>query len=58
MNVSYDNEELKPFMEPEQDFSDLNRIGPTRAHAHAHTHTHTINPMIHLVHNLDLCFTN
>lgn len=29
MNAGYENEELKPFNELEQDFSDLERIGQT-----------------------------
>ena len=27
MNVSYENDELRPFEEPSQDFNDLYRIG-------------------------------
>lgn len=36
MNVGYEDKDLEPYKEPEQDFNDLKRIGQT------HTHTHTL----------------
>lgn len=36
MNVGYEDKELKSYNEPEQDFSDLKRIGQTLTHTHTH----------------------
>lgn len=30
MNVGYEEEEIKPYLEPEPDFSDTKRIGQTQ----------------------------
>lgn len=33
MNVGYEDKDLEPYKEPEQDFNDLKRIGQTHTHA-------------------------
>lgn len=40
MNVGYEDKELESYKEPEQDFSDLKRIGQTDTHTYTHAHAH------------------